>query len=134
MKYYVLNDDTLGYIDPQSPTYFSVLHASILRGATRLTGPFMLSPLDTMRPASIADFEAYRVCHRGHLDPIAGQYDKYIVAFSGGKDSTACFLHLLECGVPVEKIELWHHDIDGRGRTFMDWEVTCLPGRKTSAS
>lgn len=51
-------------------------------------------------------------------------YDKYIVAFSGGKDSMACFLHLLESGVPVEKIELWHHDVDGRGETFMDWECT----------
>lgn len=51
-------------------------------------------------------------------------YDKYIVAFSGGKDSTACFLHLLDCGVPTDKIELWHHDIDGHGETFMDWEVT----------
>lgn len=52
------------------------------------------------------------------------QYDTVIVAFSGGKDSTACFLHLIDQGVPVEKIELWHHDIDGRGRLFMDWEST----------
>lgn len=51
-------------------------------------------------------------------------YDKYIVAFSGGKDCTAAFLQLLEMGVPKEKIELWHHDIDGRGEVFMDWEVT----------
>lgn len=51
-------------------------------------------------------------------------YDKYIVAFSGGKDSIACFLHLLESGVPKSKIELWHHDIDGRGPAFMDWECT----------
>jgi 3'-phosphoadenosine 5'-phosphosulfate sulfotransferase (PAPS reductase)/FAD synthetase len=51
-------------------------------------------------------------------------YDKYIVAFSGGKDSTAAFLHLLDIGVPLHKIELWHHDIDGRGELFMDWECT----------
>jgi 3'-phosphoadenosine 5'-phosphosulfate sulfotransferase (PAPS reductase)/FAD synthetase len=51
-------------------------------------------------------------------------YDKYIVAFSGGKDSTACFLHLLDLGVPKHKIELWHHEIDGRGEQFMDWECT----------
>lgn len=51
-------------------------------------------------------------------------YDKYIVAFSGGKDSTACFLHLLDIGVDKSKIELWHHDIDGKGETFMDWECT----------
>ena len=52
-------------------------------------------------------------------------YDKVIVAYSGGKDSNACVLHLLECGVPREKIELWHHEIDGReGSTLMDWPVT----------
>lgn len=52
-------------------------------------------------------------------------YDKYIVCFSGGKDSTACFLHLLESGIPVDRIELWHHEIDGReSGTFMDWDIT----------
>ena len=51
-------------------------------------------------------------------------YDKYIVAFSGGKDSTACFLHLLDLGIDKDKIELWHHLIDGKDETFMDWEVT----------
>lgn len=51
-------------------------------------------------------------------------YDKYIVSFSGGKDSTATFLYLLDNGVPKDKIELWHQDIDGRDQTFFDWEVT----------
>lgn len=51
-------------------------------------------------------------------------YDKILVAFSGGKDSIACFLNLLECGADKSKIELWHHDIDGRDETFMDWECT----------
>ncbi|GLU56478.1 hypothetical protein Dfri01_59390 [Dyadobacter frigoris] len=51
-------------------------------------------------------------------------YDKYIVAFSGGKDSTACFLYLLSIGIDVSKIELWHHLVDGQEETFMDWEVT----------
>lgn len=51
-------------------------------------------------------------------------YDRYVVTFSGGKDSTACFLHLLELGIPKEKIELWHHDVDGHGPLFMDWECT----------
>lgn len=51
-------------------------------------------------------------------------YDKYIVAFSGGKDSTACFLNLLDQGVPTSKIELWHHLVDGRDGIFMDWPVT----------
>lgn len=53
------------------------------------------------------------------------EYDYYIIAFSGGKDSIACFLHLLEIGIPKSKIELWHHIIDGReGSTLMDWPVT----------
>lgn len=57
------------------------------------------------------------------VDPFG--YDHIIVAFSGGKDSEACFLHLLDLGVPLEKIELWHHDVDGReGSTLMDWPIT----------
>jgi len=53
------------------------------------------------------------------------QYDYFIVAFSGGKDSVACVLHLLELGVPKNKIELWHHLIDGReGSDLMDWACT----------
>lgn len=51
-------------------------------------------------------------------------YDKYIVSFSGGKDSTALLLYLLDNDVPKERIELWHQEIDGRGRTLFDWEVT----------
>lgn len=52
-------------------------------------------------------------------------YDLVIVAFSGGKDSLACLLHLLDLGVPRHKIELWHHDVDGReGSVLMDWACT----------
>lgn len=53
-------------------------------------------------------------------------YDHIIVYFSGGKDSLACLLHLLELGVPKDKIELWHHDVDGRegSRMKKDWPIT----------
>ena len=51
-------------------------------------------------------------------------YDKYIVNFSGGKDSTSVILYLLENGVPRSNIELWHQDIDGREKNFFDWEIT----------
>lgn len=57
--------------------------------------------------------------------PEPASYDYIIVAFSGGKDSLACVLHLLEIGVDPERIELWHHDVDGReGSRLMDWPVT----------
>jgi 3'-phosphoadenosine 5'-phosphosulfate sulfotransferase (PAPS reductase)/FAD synthetase len=57
-------------------------------------------------------------------------YDWIVVAFSGGKDSVACLLHLLEEGVDPARIELWHHLVDGREgspsgeRGLMDWDVT----------
>lgn len=52
-------------------------------------------------------------------------YDYVVLAFSGGKDSMACLLHLLDSGCPKEKIELWHHLIDGKeGSKMMDWPIT----------
>lgn len=53
------------------------------------------------------------------------EYDLIVVLFSGGKDSMACYYKLLELGVPKEKMELWHHDIDGGHPTRrMDWRCT----------
>lgn len=52
------------------------------------------------------------------------RYDKIVVLFSGGKDSLACLLHLLDLGVDREKIELWHHLVDGKDSRLMDWPVT----------
>lgn len=53
------------------------------------------------------------------------EYDFVIILLSGGKDSVACFYKLLELGVPKERIELWHHDIDGGHPTRrMDWRCT----------
>ena len=57
------------------------------------------------------------------VDPTA--YDRVVVAFSGGKDSIACVLALLEAGVHSSRIELWHHLVDGReGSVLMDWPCT----------
>jgi len=51
-------------------------------------------------------------------------YDRIVVFFSGGKDSLACLLWLLELGVPKERIELHHHLVDGRESDLMDWPIT----------
>lgn len=59
------------------------------------------------------------------LAPTLADYDRYLVFFSGGKDSVACFLWLLEQGIPLENIELHHHLVDGReGSELMDWPIT----------
>jgi len=66
-------------------------------------------------------------------EPDISFYDKFVVAFSGGKDSLACVLHLLELGVPKDRIELWHHEIDGReGSNLMDWASTPAYCRKVA--
>ena len=55
------------------------------------------------------------------------EYDHIIVSFSGGKDSVACVLHLLDLGVPRDCIELWHQAVDGEpgvAPRFFDWPCT----------
>ncbi|MDD4970844.1 MAG: phosphoadenosine phosphosulfate reductase family protein [Paludibacter sp.] len=54
-------------------------------------------------------------------------YDKIILSTSGGKDSTAFILFLLESGARADQIEMWHQSIDGKGETgmsFFDWPAT----------
>lgn len=69
-------------------------------------------------------------------DPDPKSYDRVVVALSGGKDSVACALYLLELGVDRSKIELWHHLIDGRegGAFQMDWPFTEAYCRKFAAA
>lgn len=55
------------------------------------------------------------------------EYDKILISYSGGKDSTALILHMLELGVGRDRIELWHQCVDGRpphSRPFFDWPST----------
>lgn len=48
-------------------------------------------------------------------------YDNIIVCMSG-KDSLACLLTLIEQGVDLSRVEMWHHRVDGNeGSTLMDW-------------
>jgi len=59
--------------------------------------------------------------------PDLASYQRVVVFFSGGKDSLASVLLLLELGVPASKIELHHHLVDGDsadGPGLMDWPVT----------
>jgi len=52
-------------------------------------------------------------------------YDRILLAFSGGKDSQACLVKMIEMGVDPSKVEIHHHEIDGNGEEpFMDWPVT----------
>ena len=58
------------------------------------------------------DSEHFKKIYLPRLFPLE-EYDLIVVLISGGKDSVACYLKLIELGVPKEKIEFWHHDIDG---------------------
>lgn len=58
-------------------------------------------------------------------------YDHFVIAVSGGKDSWGCLLHLIDPGIDLSKVELWHHDVDGReGSTLMDWPFMADYNRK----
>lgn len=71
-----------------------------------------------------ADTEHMRKILLSELLPLE-EYDLIAVLLSGGKDSIASYYKLRELGVPKDKIELWHHDIDGgHPSRRMDWRCT----------
>lgn len=78
----------------------------------------------TLSPAIRAEQGAEQRALLPEGAPDVLSYDRVAVAFSGGKDSVACVLHLLELGVDPACIELHHHDVDGDAGQFMDWPVT----------
>lgn len=61
--YAVLNEHTLGFYDPERPAMFHILHTSPLKGSSldRLAGFTYVTTNDTVRTATKADFEDYRV-------------------------------------------------------------------------
>lgn len=70
------------------------------------------------------DTEHFKQIYLPELLPLE-DYDLIVILISGGKDSIACYYKMLELGVPKEKIELWHHDIDGgHPSRRMDWRCT----------
>lgn len=80
--------------------------------------------------ATPADIEA-----AAQPGPTLADYSRFVVFFSAGKDSVACFLWLLDQGIPVEKIELHHHLVDGQeGSRLMDWPITTDYCRKFAAA
>lgn len=93
------------------------------------TAPLLASDQHDFFPAEKAEAESQiQLQSKAHQHPINLQdYGKIIVAFSGGKDSVACVLHLLECGVDPSIIEIHHHNVDGEQGDedgLMDWPVT----------
>ena len=78
------------------------------------------------------DSEHFKKIYLPELLPLE-EYDLIVVLISGGKDSVACYLKLLELGVPKERIEFWHHDIDGgHPSRRMDYNITCHRSCKKS--
>jgi len=62
-------------------------------------------------------------------------YDRIVLCMSGGKDSIACLLNLIDIGVDLSMVELWHHDVDGReGSTLMDWPFMADYNRQLAAA
>lgn len=86
----------------------------------------MFDQLDIFDPANTVDSP--------QLD--MSSFDHIVLFFSGGKDSIACFLKLLDWGVPREKIELHHHNVDGApgSPSYMDYPVTEDYVRKFAAT
>ncbi|WP_207783483.1 hypothetical protein [Methylosinus sp. RM1] len=56
--------------------------------------------------------------------PDLTSYDYILIAASGGKDSVGALLHLIDEGVDPARVELHHHDVDGRGPPTFDWPIT----------
>lgn len=66
-KYVVKNENTLCYRQEGS-SLLGVLAGSVLRGGHDWkNGPVAVLPTDTLRDATLKDFEFYRVCPKGHI-------------------------------------------------------------------
>ena len=68
-KYLVVNENCLGYADDLTrPFLLGVLQGSVARGGPDWkNGPVFVTEQDTVRPATLQDFEDYRVSPKGHI-------------------------------------------------------------------
>lgn len=64
-EYLVMNENCLGYAYAEQPHLFNIL-ASAIGGPHHLSTPIPMDRPNT-RPATLADFERYRVHPKGHL-------------------------------------------------------------------
>lgn len=70
MRYIVINENTLGYIDPSWPWsgWIGVLAGSLIKGGRNWKdGPTVIGSTDVVRDATVTDFELFRVSPKGHL-------------------------------------------------------------------
>lgn len=66
MQYVVKNENTLGYII--NSLTMGVLHGNVIDGGHDWkNGPVAISLTDRLRPATLADFEHFRVDATGHI-------------------------------------------------------------------
>jgi hypothetical protein len=70
IQYVVVDENTLGYIDPASPTMVGVLLCSGLKSGSsggHHNSPFALLPYYKVRPATQQDFDNFNVSSIGHF-------------------------------------------------------------------
>lgn len=72
VKYLVVNENTLCYDHGRTLAgypYVGVLAGSIIKGGHHWAdGPIMIMPTDKVRPATLEDFEMFKVSPKGHLE------------------------------------------------------------------
>jgi hypothetical protein len=65
--HYVLNEHTLCYSQVGTSFYGVLAGKPQLGGHDWKNGPISVVSTDTLRPATLEDFEFYRVCPKGHI-------------------------------------------------------------------
>jgi hypothetical protein len=66
--YFVKDNHTLGYVTAEQPHLFCILHGSVLLGGhSWLNGPVHIFEDSSLVPATLADFDRFRVHPGGHL-------------------------------------------------------------------